>query len=580
MDLELKTYFLPLLRWWWLLLLASALAAVTSFWTVSQQPKQYQSTATLVIGQVIQDPNPSNNQLFLGNQLAEAYADIAEREPVRQGTMAALGLNWLPEYHVRALPNRQLIEIAVIDTDPARAQAVASELADQLIRLSPGGSQEGEQERQAFVTQQLDRLEEQITATEDEILAKQEELGELISAREIADTQNEIAALQSKLSSLQSTYAGLLAGTKEETVNTLSIIEPASLPTRPVGPAREMTILAATGIAFALAAGTAYLLEYLDDTIKSPQHASEQLGLPVVGTIARLQKGGEQGALIMKDAPRSPEAEGFRGLRTTIQSVLAGDTLNTFLITSPHQKEGKSVVTANLAIAMAQANQRVLLIDADLHRPSQHKLFGLNNGQGLSTLLQLQNLQPAFLEESSAGSLHKLLMEKSIVKEEIPERLFVMTGGPQAPSPSELLVGDDIGKLLRLLAPQYDAILLDTPPTLAVSDAAVLSSDVDVVFLLASAQKTRKADLASSLDHLKSVNAKIGGIILNQLSPTSEHYYYSYYSYSDYGREAAREAQDSVPSANGDRSNGLLRRIRQWRSIVGKEPRHGSAKDS
>lgn len=577
--MELKTYFLPLLRWWWLLLLASGLAAVTSFWTVRQQPDRYQSTTTLMIGQVIQDPNPSNAQLNLGNQLAEAYADIAERGPVRQATMAALGVNRLPSYNVQALPNRQLIQIAVVDTDPAQAQAVASELANQLIRLSPGGSQEGDQERQAFINQQLDTLEEQIAATEGEIQEEQEILGELVSAQEIADTQNEIAALQSKLSTLQSTYAGLLAGTKEEAVNTLSVIEPASFPRRPVGPGQGMTVLAATAIAFALAAGAAYLLEYLDDTIKSPQQVSKLFDLPVVGTIARLQSENGEGGLVMKHAPRSPEAEGFRGLRTTIQRVLAAGELNTLLITSPHQKEGKSLVSANLALAMAQAGQRTLLIDGDLHRPSQHKLFDLENKQGLSTLLE--HMQSPLPEKTSPGALHESLRSKGIIKDTAQERLSVITSGSLSSHPSELLVSSNIRALLNLLAERYDAIILDTPPVLAVSDAAALSSQVGTVFVLASAKETRKSELQSVVDHLQAVDANIGGVILNQLSSSSEHYYYSYYRYSDYGREAGSEVkEDSILSAIGNGSNGLLSRIRGRRSQEGSPGHHSSASDS
>ncbi len=391
--MELKTYLLPLLRWWWLILLASGVAAATSYLTVQRQPDQYESRATLMIGQTIQDPNPSNTQLNLGSQLAQEYADIGMRNPVRQATMEALGLNRLPQYNVSALPNRQLIQITVVDTDPARAQAVAAELSNQLIRLSPGGTQEGEQERQAFIADQLDRLQEQITATQEEIVAKEQTLGELFSAGDIAETQAEISALETKLNTLQANYAGLLAGTREVALNTLSVLEPASFPNRPVGPGLMQTMLAATAIAFSLAAGTAYLLEYLDDSIKSPKQVKKQFGLPVVGAIARLQNDNGE-ILTMRDAPRSPEAEGFRGLRLGVEFALTSNDFKSLLITSPHQAEGKSLIAANLAVAMAQAGLRTLLIDADLHRPSQHKIFNLHNRQGLSTVLLESRQEP------------------------------------------------------------------------------------------------------------------------------------------------------------------------------------------
>jgi polysaccharide biosynthesis transport protein len=567
--MELKTFFYPLMRWWWLLLLASLLAAATSFWTVRQQPEQYQSKTTLMIGQAIQNLNPSGPQLTIGGQLATAYADIARREPVRQAAMAALGMNWLPSYNARPLPNTQLLEITVIDTDPARAQVVAAELANQLIRLSPGGPQEGERDRRAFIEQQLDKLEEQISATEEEILAKQEALGELFSAREIADTETEIAGLQTKLRTLQSTYAGLLAGTTEDAVNILSVIEPASFPTRPIGPGKEITILTATAIAFALASGAAYLLEYLDDSIKTPQQVSRQFGLPVVGTIARFENHGES-SLIMSHAPRSPEAEGFRGLRTAIQFVLDSDNAKSILLTSPHQTEGKSLIAANLALAMAQAGQRTLLIDADLHRPTQHKLFAVDNTHGLSTVLcQRELLEQVEPEELP---LPEFLTNDFITGNTGEKKLSVMTSGPIQPNATELLGRGAVRKLLNLVAKEYDIVIVDTPPVLALSDAATLSSQVDFVFVLARAERTRRADLRNALDHLEGVGANVGGIIINELSPRSEHYYYSYHRYSDYGRQdrGSERGDQSTTSRSNGVMTGPRETIRRLRNVTGK----------
>lgn len=554
--MELRTYIYPLLRWWWLLLLAGVLAAITSFLVVRREPDQYQTQTTLMVGQAIQDPNPSGNQLFLGNQLAELYADIAMREQVRDATQETLGLNQLPSYNAVAVPNRQLIQIIVVDTDPARARAVANELANQLVLLSPDGAREGERDRQSFISQQLDRLEEQITATEDEIQAKEATLGELFSAREIQDTQNEINALQSKLSALQSTYAGLLSGTNEEAVNTISIIEPAYLPNQPVGPNSMLTVLAATAIAVVLAGGAAYLLDYLDDTIRTPEQISGRMGLPVVATIARLPDSDEEGSLIMRDRPRSPEAEGFRGLRLAVQFALKTDNAKSLLITSPHQGEGKSLIAANLALALAQAGLRTLLIDIDLHRPSQHKLFGLGNDQGLSTILyhleSLDGTVPVRLPEDT--------VDHFINRHTGQDRLSVVTSGPINGKPSELLVGGTVRVLLNALTAHYDVVVVDSPPALALSDAVALSTQVDKVFLLASVQQTRKADLRDVLQRMENVGANVSGIILNQLSTRSEYYHYRY---SDYDTEDKGSTYDSEPSS--ERRNDIRQRIFGWR---------------
>lgn len=554
--MELKTYVYPLLRWWWLLLLASVLAAATSFWVVSQQPVRYQTQTTLMVGQAIQDPNPSGNQLFLGNQLAELYADIAMREQVRDATLEALGLDRMPSYNAVALPNRQLLQIIVIDTDPVRARAVANELANQVVLVSPDGAREGERDRQAFITAQLDRLEEQITATEEEIQAKEAMLGELFSAREIADTQTEINALHSKLSALQSTYAGLLRGTNEEAVNTISIIEPAYLPHQPVGPNALLTVLAATAIALGLAGGAAYLLDYLDDRIRAPEEIGKQMQVPVVGTIARLQLADIGNGLIMSEAPRSPEAEGFRGLRLAVKFALNGSNHKSVLITSPHQAEGKSLVAANLALALAHAGLRTLLIDVDLHRPSQHQMFNLDNSRGLSTLLH----QMDSLTDHTPERLWDSEADNPIHNGVILDGMSVMTSGPTSSKPSELLVGGTVRELLNMLAPRYDIIVLDSPPALAVSDAVALSTQVDSVFILASAQQTRKADLRNALARLNSVGANIAGLIINRVSPQSEYYLYRYPSY---GENDYTEPESGEPSES--RVNGLRERLPGWR---------------
>jgi capsular polysaccharide biosynthesis protein len=157
--MDLKELLVPLLKWWWLIVVATLLAAFSSYRAVRQQPLVYEARTTLMIGRALDNPNPSNNEFWLSQQLAATYADLGKREAVRERTMAALGMTWLPEYRVRALPNTQLLEIVVVDTNPARAQSVANELANQLILRSPTASRPEEQDRQAFVNEELNDLE-------------------------------------------------------------------------------------------------------------------------------------------------------------------------------------------------------------------------------------------------------------------------------------------------------------------------------------------------------------------------------------------------------------------------------------
>ena len=192
--MELKAYLRPILKWWWLLVIATTLAAVASFIVARQQPPMFQSRTTLVAGSAIFESNPNSGELYLNQQLASFYAELALRDPVRNATTEALGLAFLPTYSARPLPDSQFIEIVVSDTDPKLAQAVASELANQLIKQTPAND-EDDQERQSFVESQLQTLESRITEFQTELIAKQQELATLTSAREISDTEKEIAAL-------------------------------------------------------------------------------------------------------------------------------------------------------------------------------------------------------------------------------------------------------------------------------------------------------------------------------------------------------------------------------------------------
>jgi polysaccharide biosynthesis transport protein len=257
-------------KWWWLIIVSTILAGAVSFFAVSQQPLVYKTHATLLIGNAISNPNPSGNEFWLSQQLAQVYTDLAQRDVVQEAVKQSLGLSSLPTYSVRAVPNSQLIEITVTDNYPERAMVVANELANQLILQSPTNSSDAEEaKRQEFIRKQLDELEQNIQATSDSILTQQEELAVMTSARQISDAQNQIAALNSKLSTLQSNYASLLSNTNSVAINTLSIVESATLPQSPVGPEITMTVLTAAGIGLALAVAGVFLFEYLDDTVKN-----------------------------------------------------------------------------------------------------------------------------------------------------------------------------------------------------------------------------------------------------------------------------------------------------------------------
>jgi polysaccharide biosynthesis transport protein len=519
-GMELSVMLSPLRKWWWLLVAATALAALSSYWYVQRQPAVYHASTTLMIGRVFEDPNPSGNELVLGQQLAGTYADLAQRQLVREKTMAALGLAALPEYSARPLPNVQLLEITVVDTDPDRAQAVANELANQLILQSPTAPGPEEQARQEFIKQQLASLQTNIQETEVEIAAKQAELEAAFGALEIADLQEHLSALQDKLNVLQSNYAALLANSIDGASNTIRVIEPAALPQAPSASGRLQTVLVATALALALAAGTAYLLAYLDDTVRTVDDLGDFNGFTRLPSIPTFNGNGKVEPVIGQGDQRSPLADAFRALRTGLYAATAQTAGKTILITSAVPKEGKSIVAANLAQVLAQGDKSVLLIDADLHRSRQHDLFDVSGEKGLAELL---------VDLDGHGPQSGELLIKRAVQRPGPVRLSLLAAGSQADEATGLLGSDTMRLLLRIVQQQFDYIIIDSPPVLAIADALTLSIQVDAVVVVARAGSLPRRQLDQTLRRLMDVNANVVGVVLNQQRVRPSNYPGYYY---------------------------------------------------
>ena len=521
--MELRQYAAVVWKWLWLIVLATAVASFFSYMAARKQPLIYEAKTTLMVGPALQKQNLSQADFWLGQALAQTYSEVARRQPIRQATMEALGLSWLPEYVVKPVANTQLLEIRVVDTVPERAAAVASELANQLILHSPTQPQGEREQRRQFIEQQLNDLEANIKITKEEIAKLEHALDGMFSARQIADTQNQIAALQQKLNTYQGNYAQLLSSLGEGSVNTLTVVEPATVPTVPIGPKKTLTILLAASIGFILAVGAAFLLEYLDDTIKTPEDVTQALGLSALGAIARIEGDTLPEKLITADHPKSPISEAYRVLRTNLQFSSVDKPLKTLLVTSANPIEGKSVTAANIAVVMAQAGHSVIMVDSDLRRPVLHKIFQLPNNEGFTNALLHSNPNPdGYLQATSV------------------ENLRVLTTGPLPPNPSELLGSERMKGLVEQLKAQADLLILDSPPCLAVTDAAVLASQVDGVLLVVDAGVTRRGLAARAVEGLQKVGANILGVVLNKVSARRGGYYYYYYYYSKEGERTGR----------------------------------------
>ncbi len=518
--MDIIQYFKGVLRWWWLILLSAALAAGASYYASSKQPKVYQTTATLMVGQVTQQANPTGQEFYLIEQLAASYAQIARRQPVLQATIDSLGLKmpWQAlknRVYVSAIPRTQLLAISVQDTSPERAVAIADEIAYQLILQSPTSPENVDRsERTEFVQEQLDSLESRIRSSTAQLKELEAELDTALSARQIQSLQTEIASLESLITTWQANYTELLNFLEGgASPNYLTVIEPAQLPYQPISPKVMVNVLLAAVVGFTLALGAALLLEYLDDTIKSTDDLNAALNLTTLGSIPYIMGKAYKDKLAVAHTPFSPIAEAYRLVRTNIQFMAVDGDARTIMVTSSNLSEGKSTTAANLAIVMAQAELKTILIDADLRRPSVHKVFQLPNAQGLTDLLRSPQYE----------------IGDQLKRTEF-ENLQVITSGPLPPNPSEMLGSQRMADLLQQLQEIADVVIFDTPPVLAVSDAAVLANRVDGVIFVIKAKQTRRKEAQEAHKRLQQGNTTVLGSVLNQASGKEGGYYYTYYA--------------------------------------------------
>ncbi len=512
-------------KWLWLFVLATLVAAVGAWLATRAMPRQYASQTTLMVGRATQDPTPDYQAIYLSETLAGVYARMATRAPVLQGVVNELDLQ-VPWQVLRGMvqakevPGSQFIEIRVITTDPVRAQVLADAVAKQLIAQSPTPQNvsAGEQE---FVAGQLEQLRASIETADQEIADIESRITLETSARAIAELENRRTALEQKKAAWQQQYAQLRVGTEGSEVNSLVVIERAT-PGELVGPRARQNVLLAATLGFGLALLAVLGLEYLDDTVKTTADAAKRLGLTGLGTIEHMADSGRyRDALVTLRHPRSPVAEAYRVLRTNLEFSLLSSSTQSLLVTSPNPGEGKSVTAANLAVVMAQASGRVILVDADLRRPVQHRIFQLPNSVGMTSLL----LDAGLALEEVLGTV-----------ESVPD-LRVLTSGPLPPNPAEVLRSKRMTDLLRALTESTDFLILDSPPVLLVADAAILAGMTGGTVVVCQSGVTRTGAARSAVEALEAVGVKPLGVVINDLdrSRVGSYYYTKYYYYSKYG---------------------------------------------
>jgi succinoglycan biosynthesis transport protein ExoP len=543
--MELRQIAATLWKWAWLIVLATAVAAASSWWAVKDQPPIYQTSTTLMVGQTIQEVSPNYSDFYTAQQLAQTYAELIRREPVLKATAAALGFEqqWQAlqgQVSAALVAGTQLMEIRVVDTDPVRAKRIADEVARQLMATVEQTRPQGSARK--FIEEQVATLPPKIEAAQNQIADLEAQLGETFSAREIQDLQTQISALEKQVNDWRATFAQYQLLVGDTGVNVLTVVEEAQLPTHPQASRAMMEVALAAAVGLMLAVGAAFLIEYLDDTVKSPQDVERTTKLSTFGVIIRFPASDEQRPLPALE-PKSSIAEGYRVLRTNLQfaAMGLGKSGVALLVTSAQPVEGKTCSLANLGVSLAQAGRRVLLVDTDLRRPSLHKLFNLSKEAGLTSLLL----------EREADIDH-------VIQETGVEGLRVLPSGPVPANPAEVLGFAEMGALLERLRTMADYVLLDSPPVLNVADASVLAQKADGVLMVVEVGRTRTQMFERAVAVLQGVKARVLGTILTKAGLRRggygyDDYYYYYYSsyYSDEEGGARKRKRRHRPGPAG-----------------------------
>jgi succinoglycan biosynthesis transport protein ExoP len=484
---------------------------------VQRQTSVYKATTTLLVGQIFQSTNLDRQDILTSEMVAQTYSDMIRRQPVLQATVDSLGLNqtWQQlrkQVSVELVEGTQLIQIIVEASSPSIAQSIADEIANQMILFSPTGANSEENEDvRLFVQQQLENLQSRIETGQNKLASLESQMITSDSAEQLSELQAQANTLESLITDWENNYSQLLVFLKSgQSPSSLSIIEPAQASLTPVRPRVRLLVPIAGGLGIFLALSLIFLFEYLDDRIRSADEISQEFGLPVLASIHDFKKSKDDSlGVAVLEQPRSPIAESFRMLRANLDLIDAERPLKTILVTSCDNGVGKSMLSTNLAIFMAQGDRETILVDADLRNSSVHTMMNLPNDLGLSELLNN--------EKDISEALQWPNGQKS----------GVITGGASPLDPSELLASRKMDQILERLKEISDFVIIDAPP-MFVSDAIVLSAKVDGVLLVARLGHTHRKHIDATLKQLERSGTSVLGVILNRVTHKSTEYYGAY----------------------------------------------------
>jgi capsular exopolysaccharide synthesis family protein len=501
-------------RKWWVAGLA-LLGLAASLALSLTQPKQYSATAQILVQSATGPTSLSTAPQQVTPTEVQTMLQLVTSASVLNAVRRQLG--GAPAVQASEVAQTDVINITAIAAGPATAARIANVYARQFVT-----SQQSVAVKNA--TNAETELRAQIHSTAQEIKTLR---GTRNSASELTAMVNQEAVLRVQLSQVE--VSGAAA------TEALALVTPAEPPAAPSSPKPTQDALLGLVAGLILGLAVAFLRDSLDDAVTSKEAAESLVNAPVLAAVPMVTswRKRDRPLVVTLARPASPAAEAYRSLRTSLQFARQEHELRTILVTSPAAAEGKTSTLANLGAVFAQAGQNVLMVSCDLRKPRLGQFFGIDEGAGLTTAIlgedTLENLiQPA------PGTDH----------------LWLLPSGPTPPNPAELLNGARAQEIFARLRDTFDLVLIDSPPILPVTDAVVLSKDVDATLLVVAAYRTSSGDLQRAAEKLAQVDARVVGVVLNEATKQGSGYYGGYYGgrRGYYGTGAPELPVASVPA--------------------------------
>jgi non-specific protein-tyrosine kinase len=498
-------------RWALPVVLITFVAGIVGFAVARHATPIYQADATVFVYGPQSAANNSAVSVTPDEVTANAAALMTE-PPMLQQVIDELHLGVNTDQlakHVTATPetSTELVDVAVQDPSPAKAASIANTLTRDYVTSVTN------QNEQRINTLGAALLKP-ITAANIALKADYAELAQ--ADRQHKDTTGitaEITSTTSLLVTLNASYDAFLA-TQAQNQVTVSVPAPALVPVTPVSPKVLLDVLLALFAGLLVGLGVAAAFEYFDQGLHTEQDVRELLGVTCLAIVPRFDPGKRSKAEKRRERGAN---EAYSRLRTNLLFAELDRPLRSIVITSSRAGEGKTRTATNLAVAIAATEKSVVLLDADMHRPAQHRVFGRPMAPGMSDMLIAPTTRgaPPLLDKSFATSYR---------------HLSLVTSGVQPPNPSELLATPRIDALIRGLEFQRDVVVIDTPPVQAVTDALSISAHATGVIIVVESGKTNADQVRAVIESVHKVGAKVLGVVLNKATQRSMHSYY-YYEY-------------------------------------------------